>query len=448
MRKGVILLILIGLIFSITFGSPIKIKNDETIYVLLDQNGKVQRVDLVNWIEIEGKGSFHISKDGKYLKNIKLYTEDVKMTRNRTRVNIYGNSSDYKNIYLTAFVNRKPPLEFKITYKYNGKISQPKDFIGKSGDLDIEIYMKPTEDLPFRVVMSTEFSSDDFVLRNPNDFMVMVLGKTVRLTGFTYPIPDGKIVLSLRSKKLKVPAFTFTALPSIPPIDLSMKDQLKSFYSGMEGFLLLNQAHQKILKGILEGIEKNTPTIPQEFLTLPFTLITHQNKAYAISNNLKNYPKNFSKLYDFIKEKAEKNQDEDWKKALTLAEDVKNEIELNNMSDDVKNIGDFMRNLAFQSTKAIDMISASLQGVQNIEELLNKMLYGGEMEGKKIPGLVEVEKDLKNTVKKLKENIDKMKKGQEKLNYWSKKLENYNFAGSIPNANSVVRFYFRLKEVK
>jgi hypothetical protein len=448
MKKGIIILILLGIILSISFGNSLGVKNDETIYVLLGADGKAKRVDLVNWISIEGKGNFNIIKDGRYIKNVKLYTDDVKMKVEKGNIVVFGESSEYKNVYLTGEVNKKVPLDFKITYYYNGKLVQPRDFLGKSGDLDIEIYMKPNEDIPLRVVMSTEFSADDFVLKNPNDFMIMVLGKTVRLTGFTYPIPDAKLKLSLRGKRLKVPTITFTALPALPPVDLSMKNQLYSFNEGIEGFLLLNQAHQKILKGILEGIEKNTPTIPQEYLTLPFTLMANQNKAYLISQNLKEYPKSFNNLYEYIKEKAESSNDEDWKKALMMVEEVKKEIETNSFSDDIKNIGDFIGDLVFQSKKAMDMIGTSLQGIQNIENMLNIMLYGGEIEGKKLPGLSDVEKNLKTIKEKIGSNLSLLEKGEEKINSWKKRLENYVFAGEIPYAKSSVRFYFRLNEIK
>ncbi len=441
---GVIFLLLIGL----SFGDSLKIKNDETIYVLLDYDGKYKKVDLVNWIEVQGQGSFDIVKDARYIKNPDLYSEDVKMEFTKDKIRFYGNVKEVKNIYYKAEVNRKLPLEFKINYKYNGRLSDPKDFLGKSGNLDIEIYIKPIEDLPFRIVMSTEFPSDDFILRNPEDFMVMVLGKTVRVTGFTYPIPDGKITLSLKSKKLKIPNITLTALPSLPPVDLSMVQKLKEFYNGVEGFLMLNQAHQKILKGILESLEKNTPSIPQEFLTLPFTLMFYQNKAYFISDTLKTYPKSFNNLYEFIKNKAESSDNEDWKKALSLAEEVKREIEENNISDDVRKIGDFLADLNFQSKKAMDLLSTSLEGLQKMEELLNTMLYGGEIEGKKLPGLVDVEKDIKKAKDTLKSNLTELEKGEKKLKEWENKLKNYNFAGKIEGAKSIVRFYFKLKEMK
>ncbi|MGB9811141.1 MAG: hypothetical protein ACPLSN_05380 [Dictyoglomus turgidum] len=441
---GVIFLLLIGL----SLGNSLKIKNDETVYVLLDYDGKAKKVDLVNWIEVQGQGGFEIVKDARYIKNPDLYSEDLKMDFTKDKIRFYGNVKEVKNIYYKAEVNRKLPLEFKFTYKYNGKVASPKEFLGKSGNLDIEIYIKPIEDLPFRIVMSTEFPSDDLILRNPEDFMVMVLGKTVRVTGFTYPIPDGKIILSLKSNKLKVPDITFTALPSLPPVDLSTGEKLKEFYNGLEGFLMLNQAHQKILKGILESLEKNTLSIPQEFLTLPFTLMSYQNKAYFISDSLKTYPKSFNNLYEFIKSKAEGSKEEDWKKALSLVEEVKKEIEENNMSDDVKKIGDFLADLNFQSKKAMDLLSASLEGLQKMEELLNTILYGGEIEGKKLPGLVDVEKNMKKSKDTLKSNLMELEKGEKKLKEWENKLKDYNFAGRIEGAKSIVRFYFKLKEMK
>lgn len=440
--------IIVLLVLSFSFGNSFNIKNDETIYALLNYDGKISRIDLVNWIEINGYGNFEIIKDAKYLKNVELYTEDIKMSINSGLLKLSGNIKERKNIYLKAELNKKPPLEFKITYKYNGKISKPNEFVGKPGNLDIEIFIKTIEDLPFRIVMSTEFSADDFVLKNPENFMVMVMGKTVRVTGFTYPIPEGKIVLSLKGNKLRVPEVTFTALPSLPPVDLSMGEKLKSFYNGLEGFLLLNQAHQKILKGILKSMEENTPTIPQEFLTLPFTLMSYQNKSYLIAENLKTYPKNFDKLYSYIKEKTEENNNDEWKTALNLAEEVKKEIEENTLSEEVKKIGDFIGDLSFQSRKAMDLLSSSMIGLQKIEELLNTMLYGGELEGKKLPGLLDMEKELKNAKNTLKSNLDEIEKGQKKIKEWENKLKDYNFAGNIKGAKSIVRFYFKLKELK
>lgn len=448
MKRIVILGLIFIMLLGLSFGSSLKVKNDETIYVLLDYDGKVKRMDLVNWIEVQGQGNFKVVKDAKYIKNPDLYSEGVKMDFTGDKLSFYGNVKEVKNIYYKAEVNKKLPLEFKITYKYNGKVSNPKEFLGKSGNLDIEVYIKPLEDLPFRIVMSTEFSSDDFILRNPEDFMVMVLGKTVRVTGFTYPIPDAKMTLSLRSNKLKVPDITFTALPSLPPVDLSMGQKLKEFYNGLDGFLMLNQAHQKILKGILDGLEKNTPSVPQEFLTLPFILLSYQNKAYFISENLKTYPKSFNNLYEFIKSKAENSNDEDWKKALDLANDVKKEVEENTLSEDIKKIGDFIGDLNFQSRKAMDLLSTSLEGLQKMEDLLSTILYGGEIEGKKLPGLVDVEKDMKKAKDTLKKNLDELEKGEKKLKDWEKKLKDYTFVGKVEGASSTVRFYFKLKEMK
>lgn len=448
MKKGIILIIFLLMILNISTPAGINIKNDESIYVLLNYEGKVERIDLVNWIEINGRGRFTLVKEGKNLKNLKLYNEDAKLNITLDRIIISGNSQEQKNLYLTASLNKKLPLEFKINYKYNGKSARPKDFIGKSGDLEIDINIKNLEDLPFRVVISCEFSADDFILKNPEDFMVMVLGKTIRLTGFTFPIPEGKIKLSLKSKKLRIPSFTFTALPFLPPLDLSMKNQITSLNYGLEGFLLLNQAHQRILKGILNSLNTYSFNIPQEFLSLPFTLIKYQNKAYIISKELENYPQSFMKLYNFLKEKVKEKDGEDWEKALNIAEEVRLEIERKNFSKDIKDIGDFISDLAFESQKSINLINTSLQGIQKIEELLDLMLHGGEMEGKKLPGLIETEKNIREIIEKLKNNLISIQKGEEKLKYWENKLKNYYFAGKIEGASSRVRFYFRLEEIK
>ncbi|MCS7202636.1 MAG: hypothetical protein NZ841_07675 [Dictyoglomus sp.] len=446
MKKGIIILIFLLMILSISSSSGITVRNDESIYVLLNYDGKVRRVDLVNWIEIRGRGRFSIVKEGRYLKNAKLYNEDTQISINSQSIRISGDSKGQKNLYLTASLNKKLPLDFKISYKYNGKISKPEEFIGKKGDLEIEVKIKTLEDLPFRLVMSCEFSADDFLLKNPEDFMVMVLGKTVRLTGFTYPIPEGKIKLLLRGEKLRIPAFTFTALPSLPPLDLSMKNQGKAFLDALEGFLLLNQAHQKILKGILDNLNSQNINIPQEFLTLPFTLVKYQNKAYIISKELESYPQNFLKLYNFIKEKAKEKEEEDWKKALDIAEEVRFEIEKNNFAKEVKEIGDFISDLSFESQKALNLINTSLQGIQKIEELMNTMLYGGEIERKKLPGLIDMEKNIKQSIEKLQDNINSLEKVEKKIKNWENKLKNYNFAGKIPGAISNVRFYFRIEE--
>ncbi len=449
MKKILPILGLIGLLFiSFSLGSSFSITNDETVYVLLNYDGKIQKMDLVNWIEVRGRGNFFLSKDVKYFKNIDLYTEDIKMVLSSNSLKLYGTSHDVKNIYLRGVPLKKSPLEFKITYKYNGKISNPKEFIGKKGNLDIEVDIKTIEGLPFRIVMSTEFSADDLNLKNPENFMLMILGKTVRVTGFAYPIPYGRIILSLRGNKLRIPEITFTAFPSIPPIDLSMAKNLKSFYTGLEGFLLLNQAHQKILKGILKSIEESTPSIPQEFLTLPFTLISYQNKAYYIAEGLKSHPINFNKLYIYIKERAEKKDDEEWKTALNLAEEVKKEMEEKNFSNEIQKIGDFIGDLGFQSKKAMELIGSSMEGLQKIEELLNIMLYGGELKERKIPGLVDAEKEIKKSRDILKNNIQELERGEKKIKEWEKKLKNYTFTGKIEGAKSVVRFYFKLKEMK
>jgi len=96
----------------------------------------------------------------------------------------------------------------------------------------------------------------------------------------------------------------------------------------------------------------------------------------------------------------------------------------------------------------MDLLSASLEGLQKMEELLNTILYGGEIEGKKLPGLVDVEKNMKKSKDTLKSNLMELEKGEKKLKEWENKLKDYNFAGRIEGAKSIVRFYFKLKEMK
>ena len=144
MRKGISkrLACLVALITvttnSVAFAQ--EIKKDETVYVILDENGNPTEQIVSDWIKgSEALGEF---TDKSTLTDIKNVKGDEEPTKNGENLSWNINSNE---LYYQGKSSNKLPITISVNYEFNGKKVDPNDVLGKSGKFKISVNIKNNE---------------------------------------------------------------------------------------------------------------------------------------------------------------------------------------------------------------------------------------------------------------------------------------------------------------
>lgn len=111
-----------------------KVKKDETVYVLMDDKGKIKEQTVSVWLRSDDKIDVLDTSNLKDIKNLKGDEKPKKSGKDK-----YHWKSEKKDIYYQGKSDKELPVDIKITYRLNGKKTSLNKLEGKSGKLEIEI---------------------------------------------------------------------------------------------------------------------------------------------------------------------------------------------------------------------------------------------------------------------------------------------------------------------
>lgn len=137
MSKKVIALAIIGSMATSTIAGASEINKDESVYVNLGADGKVEKTTVTNWIHTD-EGNLDI-EDKTELNNIENIKGDDKPVKDGNKLKWKVDSSD---LYYSGNTNKEIPLDVKINYFINDEKVKESDIAGKSGKVKIELELK------------------------------------------------------------------------------------------------------------------------------------------------------------------------------------------------------------------------------------------------------------------------------------------------------------------
>ncbi|PID83033.1 MAG: hypothetical protein CSB15_00165 [Clostridiales bacterium] len=136
-KRGLCLSLAFVLSFGTCFANTLNYEKEETVYVLADENGKVNTELISVWVHSNnGKINVNDKTDFTSVKNIKG-SEKIKLENNNISYNI-----ENSDIYYRGSSKKNLPFEINLTYYLDGVKIAPKDLVGKSGKVKILINTK------------------------------------------------------------------------------------------------------------------------------------------------------------------------------------------------------------------------------------------------------------------------------------------------------------------
>ncbi|OPL17542.1 MAG: hypothetical protein AVO38_00750 [delta proteobacterium ML8_D] len=258
---------------------------NETVYVSLDNNGEVNKIEVVNWLYISREASRkalegQFTDYGKY-RSVKNLTGDEEPQIEDESVTWPMTAFEAANLFYTGIADKELPFEIEIKYYLDGKETDPEDLAEKSGDLKIhfrlenktaqeepinysgyyneEVSKKEDYYVPFAVQISLEFDLEKFSDFKSEQATIVIIGKTANISFSTIPYPDEEFELEMYGENIEINPINIIILPrEIPALtDLEESEEgLKELADGLEemdgGAFDLLEGMDKVIDGVGE----------------------------------------------------------------------------------------------------------------------------------------------------------------------------------------------------
>ncbi|WP_346920115.1 hypothetical protein [Clostridium sp. UBA7339] len=349
LSKRVIVLATVAAMMTSTVAMAQEINKDETVYVILDSNGKPEQKIVSTWINgEENLGEF---KD-------KCNLDNIKNVKGEETPTISGEELtwkvDGKDLYYEGESKRELPLSVSLNYEINGKKVEPKEALGQSGNFKITLTVKNNESrtvkingenrtlyVPFVTVSEIMLSNDKFKDVKVDNGKLIQDGNNSSITFVSAPglkeslnlgsILDIKdtLVIEGTTTNFSVPAIMMVAttealdLENISDDDSldSLKDSLVQLQNGgdellegskklVDGQGQLSSNYAKFNDGVgtlkngvadlsngIDSLSNNTPTLKAGADKLQNGLSQLKDAQGQFSKGIETYKDNASKLF-------------------------------------------------------------------------------------------------------------------------------------------------------
>ena len=117
--------------------SPGTVQKSETVYVSMDNSGKVSDITVTDWLHTDNAEV--AVKDVSSLKNIQNVKSDIQPVTDKGGLTWHMNTTD---LYYSGKSTKELPVTISVEYYLDGKEIKPDKLAGKSGKVEIRISMK------------------------------------------------------------------------------------------------------------------------------------------------------------------------------------------------------------------------------------------------------------------------------------------------------------------
>ena len=246
------LILLLGLMITFpSFALGLSTEKDEVVYAVLDLDGSVQEVYVVNRF----KGGT-ITDYGDY-SEINNMSSSEELTQSGDTITIDTKADNF--YYQGTLENKKLPWNIKIGYQLDEEVISASELAGKSGELTITLSTAPNTSvnsaffenymLQISLMLDTDKCTDIF---SPNATLANA-GKNKVITHMVMPEENANIKIIANVKDFSMGGFEITALPLSMSIEMPDTGELTEGMNSLSDAVnALNLGVKKLSDGIGE----------------------------------------------------------------------------------------------------------------------------------------------------------------------------------------------------
>jgi putative membrane protein len=259
---------------AVAYAQGMNYKKNETVFVVLDHDGKPVDQRVVNWI-YDVEDSSEITDFGQY--------KSISNMKCNIQPNIKGDKIIWPkdalidgDLFYEGITDKKLPVDFVIEYYLDGQKVSATDLAGQSGKLKIvinvenklqidepinyqnhegkQVSKKDEYYVPLLVQVSYTADSNVFSKINAPDANSVAIGEDMNLNFAVFPYPDAEVTWEMIGSDIELEPISIVVMPQMPPItDMDELDGFTELLDGVqdmgEGFSSLKEGSDKIGDG-------------------------------------------------------------------------------------------------------------------------------------------------------------------------------------------------------
>jgi len=253
--------------------------DDETVYVIMDQTGNVEKTVVVDWLKVEGDGSMTVSDRGA--------TTSVEALKDELAPSLSGDTITWdlqvdgrRDFFYRAETEQALPLDVEATYFLDGAEIDPEALADQNGrvkiEIDLENLLPVTRDVEYE-------NADGAMVTEPQDFwqpllvvvqvsldgtlidniveeadMMNVTGSTMSYTFMAFPQPTETVTIEMDAVDFAIEPIYVSIFPDMPAgPEIDIENLLVEMREGADGLARLSGGHVQILDGMLAGFDSS-----------------------------------------------------------------------------------------------------------------------------------------------------------------------------------------------
>lgn len=194
--------------------SELAIIKDETVYVLLDAEGKTKKIIVSDWLKNTDK--IQEINDYSELENVENVKGDEEYTMGGDNTRVW--KADGNDIYYQGNIEKELPVSVSVSYKLDGKAIAPSELTGKNGKVTIRYTYKNNQYkmkdingsqekiyVPFAMLTGILLDNDVFTNIEVSNGKIINDGDRTAVIGIAFP--GLQTSLGLSDNKIEIPEY-------------------------------------------------------------------------------------------------------------------------------------------------------------------------------------------------------------------------------------------------
>lgn len=259
-------------------GTPTRVVDTETVYVVADASGRPRDTIVVDWLHVEGTGTFELADPAPAATAVESLTDGFSPTQAGEAVVATVDVDGSGDFFYRTKTSAQLPLEVRVRYWLDGREVAPDELAGRSGRLRMEIAIhnrlerlttvryvgadgEPrSEEVTFTVPLLCipQVEIDGTKMTNvtpPATAQRAVTGSTQTYAVPMVPAPEATAAFEMDAKDIEIAPLVISVFPKLPASpDFSVERDLARLRDALTQLRDLATGHLRLARELDSGV--------------------------------------------------------------------------------------------------------------------------------------------------------------------------------------------------
>jgi hypothetical protein len=242
-------------------GAARLVSDNETVYVLMNNDGSSQKTILMDWLRVEGTGTYDFRDPVPGAQDVRLVDGSGILAFEGGSAHMTGTSSGLEDIYYRATLAKSLPVDVHVTTTLDGKEIAYADLKKQAGDVTVTIGLTNNEKqgsvyVPWTCSLTLTLDNADVrSIDAGTDGVTVVTGSRTIVTYVVVLDALAQVTLRYTALRGTDPNLQLAIRPSMPDFPLPSASSLLPLKDGLSQIALAFDGQKSILDSVIKALD-------------------------------------------------------------------------------------------------------------------------------------------------------------------------------------------------